>query len=116
MNLEEKKGIPVIDPNVRYVGVSKLRLLNADKLHKLDETLVIQDDDKPLAVVLSYEQFLAMQKERNRILASLETFFNDDDRTALVAALMAANKGNIKPDFEVRGKKEKGGQKRPKED
>jgi hypothetical protein len=116
MNLEEKKGIPVIDPNVRYVGVSKLRLLNADKLHNLDETLVIQDDDKPLAVVLSYGQFLAMQKERNRILATLETFFDDDDRTALVAALMAANKGNTKPDSEVRGKKEKGGQKRPKED
>jgi len=29
----------------------------------LDKTLVIQDNDKPLAVLLKYEHFLAMQEE-----------------------------------------------------
>lgn len=109
MNVQDTMGIPVIDPNVQYVGVSKLRTLNADKLGSLDKTLVIQDDDKPLAVVLSYRQFLAMQKERGRILATLETIFTDEDRTSLVTALLAARKGNTKSDSEVRGNKKKGG-------
>ncbi|MDQ3666539.1 MAG: hypothetical protein M3410_08160 [Acidobacteriota bacterium] len=113
MNFSESKGkIPHIDPNVQYVGVSKLRLLNADRLHSLDKTLVIQDDDKPLAVVLSYEQFLEMQKERNAILATLETVMNEEDRNALVAAMRAAVKGDTKPDSEVRRTSKKGGNKR----
>jgi len=44
-----------------------LRALNATQLKELDKTLVIQDNDKPLAVLLKYEHFLAMQK---RILKS----------------------------------------------
>lgn len=64
-------GIPVIDPNVRHVGVSKLRTLNAERLRALDKTLVIQDpDDMPLAVMLRYEQYLEIQ----RVLATLEEF------------------------------------------
>ncbi len=67
----ETKGIPVIDPNVRHVGVSKLRTLNAERLRTLDKTLVIQDpDDMPLAVMLRYEQYLEIQ----RVLATLEEF------------------------------------------
>lgn len=114
MNATETKGIPVIDPNVQYVGVSKLRKLNAGNLHTLDKTLVIQDDDKPLAVILKFDQFLEMQKERNAILATLETIFSEEDRTALVAALRAAHSGSTKPDSEVRRTSKKGGNKRPK--
>jgi hypothetical protein len=34
------------------------------QLRELDKTLVIQDDnDKPLAVLLKYERFLAMQEK-----------------------------------------------------
>lgn len=62
-----RSSIPYIDPKVQYVGVSKLRTLNATTLNELDKTLVIQDNDKPLAVVLSYDQFLEMQKERERL-------------------------------------------------
>jgi hypothetical protein len=58
-------SIPYIDPKVRHVGVSKLRELNATKLKELgqdnEQTLVIQDNDQPLAVLLSYEKFLIMQ-------------------------------------------------------
>jgi hypothetical protein len=32
------------------------------QLAELDKTLVIQDNDKPLAVLLKYEHFLAMQE------------------------------------------------------
>jgi len=53
--------IPYLDPNVQHVGISRLRALNVTQLRELDKTLVIQDNDKPLAVLLKYEHFLAMQ-------------------------------------------------------
>ncbi|MEO7505990.1 MAG: hypothetical protein ABIZ95_02040 [Pyrinomonadaceae bacterium] len=102
---EGVNGIPQIDPNVRYVGVSKLRELKAEKLRSLDQTLVIQDDEKPLAVVLSYDQFMRMQTERNRILTTLESIFTSEDRSSLMEALTAAKDGNTKPDSEIRGKR-----------
>jgi len=55
-------SIPYLDPNVQHVGISKLRALNVTQLRALDKTLVIQDNDKPLAVLLKYEHFLAMQE------------------------------------------------------
>jgi hypothetical protein len=76
------RSFPVIDPNVKHVGVSKLRELNATKLRDLDKTLVIQDDDTPLAVVLSYEQYLDMQEERENIIATLEALFEKDGKSS----------------------------------
>ncbi|HTW59081.1 MAG TPA: hypothetical protein VMD99_13195 [Terriglobales bacterium] len=54
-------SIPYLDPNVQYVGISRLRAFNATQLKELDKTLVIQDNDKPLAVLVKYEHLLAMQ-------------------------------------------------------
>lgn len=56
--------IPTIDPNVRYVGVASLRKLNAELLQAMSDTLVIQHEDKPIAVLVPYSVFLAMQTER----------------------------------------------------
>src|ERR1700687_4066112 len=55
-------SIPYLDPSVLHVGISRLRALNATQLKELDKTLVIQDNDKPLAVLLRYDHFLAMQE------------------------------------------------------
>ncbi len=55
-------SIPYLDPSVQHVGISRLRALNVTQLRDLDKTLVIQDNDKPLAVLLKYEYFLAMQE------------------------------------------------------
>jgi len=55
-------SIPYLDPSVQHVGVTKLRSMNIEQLRDLDKTLVIQDNDKPLAVLLRYEQFMAMQE------------------------------------------------------
>jgi hypothetical protein len=55
-------SIPYIDPTIQHVGISRLRALNVTQLRELDKTLVIQDNDKPLAVLLKYEHFLAMQE------------------------------------------------------
>lgn len=56
--------IPMIDPNVRYVGVPSLRKLNAELLQAMSDTLVIQHNDVPIAVLVPYSVFLAMQTER----------------------------------------------------
>jgi hypothetical protein len=65
-------SIPYLDPSVQHVGISRLRALNVTQLRELDKTLVIQDNDKPLAVLLKYEHFLAMQEKilQERILKS----------------------------------------------
>jgi hypothetical protein len=55
-------SIPYVNPSVQHVGISRLRALNVTQLRDLDKTLVIQDNDKPLAVLLKYEHFLAMQE------------------------------------------------------
>ncbi len=56
-------SLPYVDPSVQHVGVTKLRALNVAQLRDLDKTMVIQDNDKPLAVLLRYEHFMAMQEK-----------------------------------------------------
>lgn len=97
-----KAGIPYIDPNVQFVGVSKLRQLNATALSDLDKTLVIQDNDKPLAVVISFEQFMAMQRERERALATLEMMVNNEESNAVRAGLQDVLDGKTKSLSEVK--------------
>ena len=56
-------GVPYIDSLVRWVGVSELRGLNSTKLSELNDTmLVLADNSKPLAVVISYGAYLSFQK------------------------------------------------------
>ncbi len=56
---------PRIDPSVSFVGVSTLRKLNAQRLSELNGLLVLQDDDAPLAVLMSYEMFMRIQEHSN---------------------------------------------------
>ena len=80
--------IPIIDPSVKHVGVSKLRELNATKLKEAkDETLVIQDNDTPVAVLLSYEKFMIMQGQLMAVFNTLELMTDDKERSSLVAGL-----------------------------
>ncbi len=55
-------SIPYLDPSVQHVGISKLRALNVTQLRAMDKTWVIQDNDEPLAVLLKYEHFMAIQQ------------------------------------------------------
>ncbi len=55
-------SIPYLDPSVQHAGISKLRALNVTQLRDMDKTLVIQDNDKPLAVLLKYEHFMVIQE------------------------------------------------------
>jgi PHD/YefM family antitoxin component YafN of YafNO toxin-antitoxin module len=80
-----------VNPNVRTVGVSKLRSLNASQLRGIDKTLVIQENDQPLAVLVKYDDFLAMQKQ---LLSLLETQAVLSDQTAVEAIF--AGKADVK--------------------
>jgi hypothetical protein len=51
---------PYVDPDVRHVGVSYLRKLSAEVLTQNPETLVIQNGDHPVAVLLPYSTYMAM--------------------------------------------------------
>ena len=55
-------SIPYLDPSVQYVGISRLRALNVSQLDALDKTLVVQDNDRPLAVLIRYRNFMAIQE------------------------------------------------------
>lgn len=55
--------IPVIDPNVRHVGTSYLRTLNSEKLRQLEGAIVVRDNEEPLAVIVSWETFIALQQQ-----------------------------------------------------
>lgn len=68
--------IPIIDPRIEYVGATKLRSLNTTNLGKLKKTLVIQDNDTPLAVLLNYEQYLIIQNKLKSLLKTIETLKN----------------------------------------
>lgn len=69
--------IPLIDDRIRHVGVSALRGLNAKTLRELKEMLVLQVDDKPIAVLIPYEMYLEMQKVLwpSSLLPGLEEVF-----------------------------------------
>ncbi len=63
MEKANQVSLPYIDPSVQHVGVTRLRSLNVAQLKELDKTLVIQDNDKPLAVLLRFDHFMAMQEQ-----------------------------------------------------
>ena len=54
--------IPRIDPDVRYIGSSKLRELTAIELRALTGAIVVQGaNNTPLVVILPYETYLRIQ-------------------------------------------------------
>lgn len=96
-------ALPKIDPAVKYVGVSKLRDLNASKLKDDRETTyVLQENDQPLAVLLSYERYLMIQEELASIMNTLELLSSPDERKGVLAGMEDAKNGRTKPFSRVR--------------
>ena len=81
------EDFPHIDPSVRHIGVSKLRGLNADRLRETDETFVIQENDRPLAVLLTYEKFLAIQQKLKSVANLMDMLRDKNEALAFVAGL-----------------------------
>jgi PHD/YefM family antitoxin component YafN of YafNO toxin-antitoxin module len=101
LRLLRSEGIPFIDPNVERVGVSKLRTLNASNLGHVNKTIVIQDNDKPLAVLLNYEQYMAIQNKLQEALDTLELLSKTENASALLSGLKDITEGRVSPLTEV---------------
>ena len=87
--------IPFLDPAVDHVGVSKLRTLNATNLAKLKKLMVIQDNDAPLAVVLSYHQYLAIQSKLQEALDAVELLSKKENVDRLLSSLRDISEGRL---------------------
>lgn len=88
-------GIPFIDPAVEHVGVSKLRTLNGTNLGKINKIMVIQDNDAPLAVLLSYHQYLAIQNKLQEALDAVELLSKKENVDRLLAGLRDISEGRV---------------------
>jgi PHD/YefM family antitoxin component YafN of YafNO toxin-antitoxin module len=97
---------PVIDPSIKHVGVSKLRELNATALKETDDTFVIQDNNTPLAVLLTYEKFLNMQQELMSVINTLELLTDSKELAGVLAGIEQLNAGRARPLAEIEAKLE----------
>jgi hypothetical protein len=96
-------ALPVIDPDVKYVGVSKLRELNATKLKDSQETTyVLQENDQPLAVLLSYERYLIIQQQLASVMSAVEMLSDAHERDGLLAGLADWKDERARPFSEIK--------------
>jgi PHD/YefM family antitoxin component YafN of YafNO toxin-antitoxin module len=89
-------NLPFIDQNVEHVGTTRLRGLNSAKLRSNRKTLVIQENDTPLAVLLNYEQYLIMQNQLFSLLETIDLLTNEDEFASLKAGLEDLSAGRTK--------------------
>jgi len=104
-------ALPRLDPDVKYVGVSKLRDLNATKL-KDDQgtTYVLQENDQPLAVLLSYERYLIIQEQLASVMNAIEMLSDPDERAGLTAGFHDLKNDRTRPFSKIKaGLREKYG-------
>jgi hypothetical protein len=95
-------AFPSIDPNVKHVGVSKLRDLNATKLkEQTEETLVIQDNDTPIAVLFSYKKYMEMQEEFKAAINMIELLSDEKEHKGLLAAFEDISAGRVRSLAEI---------------
>jgi predicted CopG family antitoxin len=102
-------ALPNIDPNIKHVGVSKLRGLSASKLkEQTDDTLVIQENDTPLAVLLSYQKFLEIKQEFDSLVNVIEMLASDTEKKSLIEAFEDLRAGRVRSLAEIEADLEKG--------
>src|SRR6202158_5766118 len=99
---------PVIDPTIRHVGVSKLRAMNATALKETEDTFVIQDNNTPLAVLLTYEKFLIMQKQLMSVMNTLDLLTESKEIAGVLAGIQEMNAGRARPLADIEADLEKG--------
>jgi hypothetical protein len=86
-------SIPRIDRSVEHVGISRLRKLNSDDLKTMEKTLVLQENDQPLAVLLTYEKFLVLQDQLDSLMRTICVLSNSEESLALRSGIEDVNKG-----------------------
>jgi hypothetical protein len=93
----DNNDIPMIDPRIEYTGATKLRSLNTENLRKLKKTLVIQDNDTPLAVLLNYEQYLTIQRKLQEALDRVQFYSKEEAQKNLGKGLKDIQEGRVVP-------------------
>jgi len=98
--------IPMIDPAVKFVGVSKLRDLSAAKLRDSSETTyVLQDNDQPLAVLLSYEKYLLIQQQLQQgMVSTIEMLTNEREFLSVKTGIDDVVAGRTRPISDVKSR------------
>ena len=71
-----------------------------------EQTLVIQDNDTPLAVLLTYERFLVIQEKLTAVFNTVEMLTDTTERTALLAALADVKAGRVRSLDEIESEME----------
>lgn len=59
-------SFPLVNEFVKHVGISYLRVLNAQLLRSLSKTkqmYVVMEGYKPVAVIISYDQYMEIQNK-----------------------------------------------------
>lgn len=108
--------IPKIDPDVKYIGSSKLRDLTATELRALTGAIVVTGaQNTPLAVILPYETYMALQNTVRIAMQvrSVEQFSSDTANTTRLDAIgpeLSSGRGRVTT--ETRGPRQKGDTKR----
>jgi PHD/YefM family antitoxin component YafN of YafNO toxin-antitoxin module len=91
-----------VNPNVRTVGVSKLRSLNATQLRDMDKTLVIQENNEPVAVLLKYEEYLAMQEKMLAVIDAQSILSDKNAANSILSGRADVKAGNSRSIDDVR--------------
>jgi hypothetical protein len=99
---------PVIDPSIKHVGVSKLRELNASALKETEDTFVIQDNNTPLSVLLTWDKFLSMQQQLMSAMNTLDLFSEQHEITGLKQGLEDLKAGRMYSLSDIDAELEKG--------
>ena len=102
MTLFVGSSIPRMDRSVEHVGVSRLRKLNSDDLKTMDKTLVLQENDQPLAVLLTYEKYLVLQDQLDSLMRTIYVLSNQEESAALRSGIEDVNKGQTKDLDEIK--------------
>ena len=92
---------PVIDPTIKHVGVSKLREMNATALKETEDTFVIQDNNTPLAVLLTYEKFLIMQQQLMSVMNTLDLLTESSEFAGVLEGIREMKSGKARPLSEI---------------
>ena len=95
-------SIPRIDRSVEHVGISRLRKLNSDDLKSMETTLVLQENDQPLAVLLTYEKFLVLQDQLDSLMRTICVLSNSEESLALRSGIEDVNKGKTRDLGEIK--------------
>jgi PHD/YefM family antitoxin component YafN of YafNO toxin-antitoxin module len=76
--------------------------LNATQLREIDKTLVIQENDQPLAVLLKYEEFLIMQDQLLSVIDTIAALTDTEEMNGIAAGIAEMNAGKTKSISEIR--------------